>query len=294
MDEFVDQVIQGDCLELMKRMPDNCIDLVIADPPYNLSKGGNWSWDRSAPLPGMGGKWTKAMETWDDQDFAEYFEFTLAWLSEMKRILKPEGSAWIFGTYHNSGVVNVACQLLGIEIINEVAWYKRNSFPNLSGRRLTASHESIMWCHSGGEKKRRYFFDYEESRFGDYSYDQLKTPEKQMRTVWDIPNNKERRELAFGKHPTQKPLRVLKRLIQLSSREGDIVFTPFSGSGSECLAAKEMGRHFIGFELESEYVKISRERLAHAQLDGPRQKPERPAEAEDRAQQNDTLFEISE
>lgn len=265
MDKYLDTVTLGDCNELMRNLPDASVDLVIADPPYNLSKGGSWKWDGSSSLPGMGGPWSKAMESWDSLGIGEYFEFTLTWLAEIKRVLKPEGSAWIFGTYHNSGIVNVACQLLEIEIINEVVWYKRNSFPNLSGRRLTASHETITWCHVGQPGKRRYFFDYEESRMGDFSYDSLKAPGKQMRTVWDISNNKERRELAFGKHPTQKPLRLLKRLISLSSTEGDVVFTPFAGAGSECLAAKEMGRHFIGFEMEDEYVQIALERLAHAQ-----------------------------
>lgn len=290
----MDKVIQGDCLELMKQMPDNCVDLVIADPPYNLSKGNSWKWDRSVSLPGMGGKWEKANESWDDQDFSQYFSFTLSWMSEVKRILKPEGSAWIFGSYHNSGVVNVACQLEGIEIINEVIWYKRNSFPNLSGRRLTASHETIIWCHSGGEKKRKYKFNYDESRYGDYAYDKLKVPDKQMRTVWDIPNNKERREIEHGKHPTQKPLRVIKRIIQLTSDKDDIVFTPFSGSGTECLAAKELGRHYIGFELEEEYVDLSRVRLSKANAGDLIRQSKSQVIRTDAVSSESTLFEMPE
>lgn len=258
----INTIINSECVTEMKKLPDSCIDLIIADPPYNLSKGGEWKWDNSIELKGMGGNWNKVMQEWDNFTFESYMEFTKSWLSEAKRILKPTGSMWIFGTYHNIGFINVICQILEIEIINEVVWYKRNAFPNLAGRRLTASHETILWCNKGG-KKREYFFDYEYSRNGDFSYDGLKVPGKQMRTVWDIPNNKEKSELAYGKHPTQKPIRLLKRMINLSSKENDIMLTPFSGAGSECVAAKMMGRRYIGIELDRAYCDISTNRLIH-------------------------------
>ncbi|WP_200898504.1 DNA-methyltransferase [Gottschalkia purinilytica] len=258
-------IINQDCLKGMKTLKDNIVDLIIADPPYNLSKGGEWKWDNSVKLAGMGGNWNKVMESWDNMSLSEYFAFTITWLTEAQRILKPTGSMWIFGTYHNIGIINVVCQLLNIEIINEVIWYKRNAFPNLAGRRLTASHETILWCNKGG-KKREYYFDYEYSKNGNFDYDSLKQPGKQMRTVWDISNNKEKRELEYGKHPTQKPLRILKRMIQLSSREGDIMLTPFSGAGSECLAAKELGRNYVGYEVDPHYVDIAHKRLEHAML----------------------------
>lgn len=238
--------------------------MVIADPPYNLSKGGEWKWDNSVELHGMGGNWNKVMQEWDDFTFESYMTFTMAWLTEARRILKPTGSMWIFGTYHNIGMINVACQMLGIEIINEVVWYKRNAFPNLAGRRLTASHKTILWCNKGG-KIREYYFDYAYSKNGDFSYDSLKSPGKQMRTVWDISNNKEKSELAYGKHPTQKPIRILKRMIQLTSREGDVMLTPFSGAGSECVAAKMTGRKYIGIELDHSYCEIAAERLKHVE-----------------------------
>ncbi len=266
----INTIINGDCIEGMQKLPDNCIDLIIADPPYNLSKGGEWKWDNSIALEGMGGNWNKVMESWDDFSSDSYAQFTFLWLKEVQRILKPTGSMWIFGTYHNMGFVNVACQQLGIEIINEVIWYKRNAFPNLTGRRLTASHETILWCNKGG-KKREYYFDYDYSKNGDFSGDGLKTPEKQMRTVWDIPNNKEKEELKYGKHPTQKPIRILKRIIKLSSHEGDIVLTPFAGSGSECVAAKMNGRKYIGFELSEDYCSIACERLKHVFIDTSKQ-----------------------
>lgn len=255
-------IIQGECVAEMRKMPDCSVDLIIADPPYNLSKGGAWKWDNSVVLHGMGGNWNKVMQEWDDYSFDAYFAFTKEWLTEVKRILKPTGSMWIFGTYHNIGVINVICQMLGIEIINEVIWYKKNAFPNLAGRRLTASHETILWCNKGG-KKREYYFDYDYSKVGDFSYDTLKSPGKQMRTVWDISNNKEKKELAYGKHPTQKPIRILKRMIKLSSREGDLVFTPFAGAGSECVAAKMTGRSYIGIEMEKEYCEIAENRLSN-------------------------------
>ena len=260
----INTIINGECVAEMKKLPDACVDLIIADPPYNLSKGGEWKWDNSVELEGMGGNWNKVMQAWDDFTLEAYMTFTRAWLAEAKRVLKPTGSMWIFGTYHNIGIINVVCQMLGIEIINEVVWYKRNAFPNLAGRRLTASHETILWCNKGG-KKREYYFDYEYSKNGDFSYDSLKTPGKQMRTVWDISNNKEKSELAYGKHPTQKPLRILKRMIRLASKEGDVMLTPFAGSGSECVAAKMTGRDYIGMELEQDYCAIAAERLRHVE-----------------------------
>jgi DNA modification methylase len=259
-----DYIAKGDCIEGMKNLPDNCVDLIIADPPYNLSKSGNWKWDNSVSLVGMGGNWNITNENWDNMSFEDYFNFSLAWLAEAKRILRPTGSMWIFGTYHNIGIINVACQILGIEIINEVIWYKKNAFPNLAGRRLTASHETILWAHSGG-KKRDYYFDYDYSKDGVFSGDELKKQGKQMRTVWDLSNNKQKDELKYGKHPTQKPIKILTRMIKLSSKEEDVMLTPFAGAGSECVAAKMTGRHYIGFELEEEYCKIAEERLSHVE-----------------------------
>lgn len=279
----LNHVYKMDCIEGMTSLPDNSVDLIIADPPYNLSKGGNWSWDNSVVLKGLGGNWNKVMESWDAMPLEEYWKFTLAWISEAKRILKPSGSMWIFGTYHNIGIINVVCQMLEIEIINEVVWFKRNSFPNLSGRRLTASHETLLWCHSGG-KKRQYYFDYDYSKNGVFESDLIKKPGKQMRTVWDVPNNKTKVELKFGKHPTQKPLRLLERIVGLTSKEGDLMLTPFCGSGSECVAAKIAGRDYIGFEIEDEYVELAEKRLENAER-GSKLHPK-----EDSSRINPTLF----
>lgn len=250
----------GDLLEHIRDIPDKSVDLIVADPPYNLSQGNKINFNNQG-LKGFGGEWSKVIEKWDNIPLRDYLEFTLNWVSEAKRILRPTGSIWVFGTYHNIGVVNLAFQILGIEIINEVIWYKRNAFPNLAGRRLTASHETLLWGHAGN-KKREYYFDYQTSKgFSDPS-DLMKFKGKQMRTVWDIPNNKEARELKFGKHPTQKPLSVCKRIIAISSKPNDVVLVPFAGAGSECVAAKELGRNFIGFELDQKYVEIAHERIA--------------------------------
>lgn len=254
------KIIHGECVEIMHQFPDKSFDLAIADPPYNLSSGGNWKWDNSVKLSGMGGNWTKVMEQWDNMPLGDYFQFTLAWLSEIKRLVKPEGSLWVHGTYHNIGIINLCMQLLNIEIINEVVWFKRNSFPNLSGRRLTASHESILWAHTGG-KKRKYRFNYENSKNIPYPEDMLKTQGTQMRTVWDIPNNKKREELAFGKHPTQKPERLIGRMLDISAPDAGIILVPFAGSGTECVVARKHKLDFVGIELEEEYVKIAKARI---------------------------------
>lgn len=261
----LDKVYLEDCVEAMKKLPSEAVDVAIADPPYNLSKGGNWKWDNSLRLPGFGGDWSKVMAEWDDIPLAEYFRFTLAWLAELKRVVRPTGSLWIHGTYHNIGIINFALQLLEVEIVNEVVWYKRNSFPNLSGRRMTASHETILWAHTGGAKNRKYYFAYDKSKDMACPEDLLKEKSKQMRTVWDIPNNKKRDEIQFGKHPTQKPVRLLKRMLKISADEGHVLLVPFAGAGSDCVAAKELGLRFLAFENDPQYVEICRKRLENSE-----------------------------
>lgn len=260
-DYALDNVYLEDCVQAMKKLPSESVDVAIADPPYNLSKGGNWKWDNSVRLPGFGGDWSKVMAEWDDMPLGDYFSFTMAWLAELKRVVRTTGSIWIHGTYHNIGIINFALQLLGVEIINEIVWFKRNSFPNLSGRRLTASHETILWAHTGGPKNRRYYFPYDRSKDMPCPEDLLKEQGKQMRTVWDIPNNKKRDELKFGKHPTQKPIRLLTRMLDLSADEGHVLLVPFAGAGSDCVAAQNLGIHFLAFENDPTYVDICAKRL---------------------------------
>lgn len=263
----LNHIHSADCIEAMRQLPDASADIAIADPPYNASKGNNWQWDNSVVLPGMGGNWSKVMADWDDMPLGDYFTFCLAWLSQLKRVVRATGSLWIHGTYHNIGIINFALQMLKIEIINEVVWYKRNSFPNLSGRRLTASHETILWAHTGGEKKRQYYFAYEASKALASPEDLLKEAGKQMRTVWDVPNNKKREELAFGKHPTQKPVRLLKRMLTISARSGDVLLVPFAGSGADCVAAQELGINFLGFETDETFVRLANQRVHNGATD---------------------------
>lgn len=257
---WVNTIQHMDCVAGMKLLPSKSVDLIVADPPYNLSKGNEWKWDRSVKLPGFGGVWNKVMEHWDSMSLSEYWDFTATWLTEAKRVLKPTGSIWVFGTYHNTGIINTLFQILRIEIINEIIWYKRNAFPNLSGRRFTASHENLLWGHVGG-KQRKYYFNYKEAKNGLFPEDATKKAGKQMRTLWDIPNNKTREEIQFGKHPTQKPLALTNRVVALTSRTGDLCLIPFAGAGSECVSAKLLGRRFVAFEIDAGYIEISDKRL---------------------------------
>ena len=250
-----------DVFEGLKELDANSFDLCIVDPPYGASSKHSWNYDRSKKISGFGGDWNLENEAWDLLTQNDSFLSTFAWLKELKRVVKLEGSIWIHATYHNSGFVNVCCQLLGLEIINEIAWYKRNSFPNLSGRRLTASHETILWVHNGGEKKRKYFFNYEASKAYFSSSDKLKEAGKQMRTVWDIPNNKSKEEMKYGSHPTQKPLKVSERILTLCGIEGGNLLVPFAGSGTEMVAGLNFGMNVTGYEIEDKYYDIALKRL---------------------------------
>lgn len=262
--EAFNRVANRDCVLGMAELPGKSVDLIIADPPYNLSAGSGLN-NGIGKRKRTGGEWNIVNAKWDRLSFEDYVGFTFKWLSQAQRLLKPNGSMWVFGTYHNIGIVNYCCQCFGIKIINEVIWYKRNAFPNLTCTRLTASHENILWC-AGGDG--RQYFNYQWAKESFFKEDSLKAAGRQMRTVWDVPNNKSKDELQFGKHPTQKPIKLLERLIMLSSREGDLVLAPFSGLGSECLAAKRLNRAYLGFETDHEYFNNSLKRLASVGSNG--------------------------
>ena len=249
-----------DALEGMLVLPDQSFDLAIADPPYGASTNATWKLDKGHDLPGFGGAWKLASHDWDMFSGIEGFGMTLSWLAELKRLVRPTGSIWIHSTYHNSGLINVACQLLGLEIINEVIWFKRNAFPNLSGRRLTASHETVLWVHTGNGK-RQYRFNYTEVKAASFPEDSLKERGKQLRTVWDIPNNKAKEEQRFGTHPTQKPLRLTERMLLISGMRGGRLLVPFLGSGTEVIAGLRYGMECIGFETEPEYFDLACKRV---------------------------------
>lgn len=246
----------GDAIEGMRSLPDASFDLAIVDPPYGASTKATWALPSDHNLNGFGGAWKLAAHEWDQLESSESFAFTLAWLREVKRLVKPTGSFWVHATYHNAGFVNVACQLLGLEIINEVIWFKRNAFPNLAGRRLTASHETIYWAHTGNGK-REYRFNYDEVKEANFPEDKLKEAGKQLRTVWDIPNNKKRDEIKYGAHPTQKPLRLIHRLLMIAGVKDGQLLIPFLGSGSEAVAGLQYGMLPTGFEIDEKYFDVA-------------------------------------
>lgn len=250
----------ADVARVFETLNNDSVDLAIADPPYGASTKRPTNLVSNHGLAGFGGAWKAAAHDWDYIGPGEQLELTLSWLSELKRVVKPEGSIWIHGSYHNIGFVNVACQILGLEIINEVVWFKRNAMPNLRGTRLTASHESILWVHTGG-KKRRYRFNYELSKERGYAGDNIKEPGKQMRTVWDIPNNKTRRELNLGGHPTQKPERLIQRLLDISAPESGMLLSPFAGSGTDMVVAMRNGLDCVGAESDPQYFEMASNRL---------------------------------
>ena len=253
-----------DLFDALPHIEDDYFDLCIVDPPYGASSKNKWSYGDKGKLKGFGGEWSLLNEEWDLLNGSETFHSTFIWLKELKRIVKSTGSIWIHSTYHNSGFVNVCCQMIGLEIINEVVWYKRNSFPNLAGRRLTASHETILWVHTGNEKKREYRFNYEASKEYTSESDRLKEAGKQMRTVWDIPNNKSSEEMKYGTHPTQKPIKVAQRILAVSGIKGGRLFVPFAGSGTEMVAGIGYGMDVYGYETNKEYYDIAKKRLNDA------------------------------
>ena len=254
-------LIKNDAIIGLKELEENSFDLAICDPPYGAASKKKWNYDGEKNVNGFGGDWKLNDEKWDLLTSNENFTMTFSWLKELKRIIKPTGSIWIHASYHNAGFVNVVCQLLGLEIINEVTWYKRNAFPNLSKRRLTASHETIYWVHTGGEKNRNYRFNYDDVKKAVFSGDNMKLADKQLRTVWDIPNNKTRKELQLGKHPTQKPLRVSERLLMISGVKGGKLLVPFLGSGTEVIAGLNYGMDCLGYEIDKEYYESAMKRL---------------------------------
>jgi DNA modification methylase len=257
------RLILGDALSVLPTIADATFDLAIADPPYGASTQAAWTLPQDHRLPRFGGRWQLASHDWDLLAGEDSFRFTLAWLAELRRLVRPTGSIWLHATYHNAGFLNVGCQLLGIEIINEVVWYKRNAFPNLSGRRLTASHESLLWVHTG-EKRREYHFNYDAVKEATFDGDTFKKAGKQLRTVWDIPNNKSKDEREHGAHPTQKPLRLTDRLFLIAGKHGGSVLVPFMGSGTEMVAALQHDMLPTGIELDQGWYDVACCRVAEA------------------------------
>jgi modification methylase len=245
----VGQIIQDDCVKAMSRLPDACIEMIFADPPYNLQLGG----DLFRP---EGSRVDAVDDDWDKFDtFAAYDAFTRAWLAEARRILKPDGTLWVIGSYHNIFRVGAALQDLGYWILNDIIWRKSNPMPNFRGTRFTNAHETLIWASRSEDS--RYTFNYRAMK--------ALNDELQMRSDWVIPicSGAERaRDESGGKaHPTQKPEALLYRVLLACTNKGDVVLDPFFGTGTTGAVARRLGRQWIGIERESRYVKVARARI---------------------------------
>ncbi len=239
----------------MQYLPSNSIDMVFADPPYFLS-GGSFTCKNGQMVSVKKGDWDIA------ETLQEQFDFQKIWIEQARRILKPNGTIWISGTYHSIYQCGFALQLLNFKILNDIAWYKPNAAPNLSGRYFTASHETLVWAIK--DKNEKHTFNYSDMKNKSYKEDVFKNEGKQMRSVWSIPTTPKREKLN-GNHPTQKPLSLIERIIVASTNEGDTIFDPFSGSCTTGVASYLLNRKFIGAELEKEYVDLGIARLNEVQ-----------------------------
>lgn len=244
-DDFL--LFKESCIEFLKQIPENSIDMIFADPPYNLSNGG-FSVHAGKRVSVNKGKWDESKGV--ESDFA----FHTQWLEECRRVLKPNGTIWVSGTYHSIYQCGYAMQILGYKVLNDISWFKPNASPNLSGRYFTASHETLIWARK--EEKAKHTFNYDLMKNGDFPEDKMKVPNKQMRSVWSIGTPRPD-EKTFGKHPTQKSLKLLERIVLAASNKGDIILDPFTGSSTTGIAAAKHGRKFIGIDLEKEYLDLS-------------------------------------
>lgn len=247
----LDQILIGDCIAAMRALPDACVDMVFADPPYNLQLGG----DLFRP---EGGRVDAVDNEWDKFDSLKaYDEFSRAWLSEARRILKPNGTLWVIGSYHNIFRVGSVLQDEGFWILNDIIWRKVNPMPNFKGTRFTNAHETLIWASKGENAK--YTFNYRAMK--------TLNDELQMRSDWSFPicSGQERiKKNGTKAHPTQKPEALLYRILLACTKPGDIVLDPFFGTGTTGAVAKRLGRHFIGLERELDYVDVAQERIAAA------------------------------
>lgn len=241
----------GDCLTILAKMKPESVDMIFADPPYNLSNGG-FTVHAGRRVSVNKGDWDKS------KGFKDDYEFHYKWLEACKRVLKPNGTLWVSGTYHSIYQCGHALQALGYHILNDIAWFKPNASPNLSCRFFTASHETLIWAKK--DKKAKHVFNYQVMKNGDWAEDQLKKPGLQMRSVWSIGTPKPW-EKTFGKHPTQKSFDLLKRIVLASTKEGAIVLDPFTGSSTTGMAARLCNRKFIGIDTDKKYLDVSVKRL---------------------------------
>ena len=241
-----------DSIGFLKGLPENSVDMIFADPPYNLSNGG-FTVQSGRMVSVNKGKWDVS------KGVAQDYIFHKSWIAECYRVLKPNGTIWISGTYHSIYQCGFALQESGYKILNDISWFKPNASPNLSCRYFTASHETLLWARK--DPKGKHTFNYQAMKGGDWhDNDIIKKDNKQMRSVWAIGTPKAA-EKKYGKHPTQKPVALLDRIILASTNNGDIIIDPFTGSSTTGIAANSHGRKFIGVDLEEKYLELSVKRF---------------------------------
>ncbi len=249
MIEFLNKNHLGDCLEIMKKLPKGKINLIVTDPPYNASKGGI-----NLPKNTTGGAYYKVNEEWDKfESYKDYLNFTRDWIKEADKLLTPNGSIMIFGSQHNIGEVIITLKELGYKFINLIIWKKTNPMPSITKRTLTHSTELIIWF----AKDKGWVFNYKNmKKYNDG---------KQLRDVWEFSlcQGSERIKRKDGKaaHPTQKPLELFKRLIEMSSSKGDVILDPFIGSGTTAIACEELDRSWIGIDKCKTYIDLANQRI---------------------------------
>ncbi len=242
------RVVVGDAVEVMAGLPAGSVDLIFADPPYNLQLSGELRRPNQSRVDGVDDAWDRF------DDFAAYDRFTAGWLGAARRVLKPEGTLWVIGTYHNIFRIGALLQDLGYWILNDVIWRKTNPMPNFHGRRFTNAHETLLWA--ARDRTARYRFNYRAMK--------SLNDDLQMRSDWLLPlcTGPERlRHDGRKAHPTQKPEALLHRVILAASAPGDVVLDPFFGSGTTGAVAKRLGRRYLGIDVDPDYVRLAEERL---------------------------------
>ncbi|MBT3910360.1 MAG: site-specific DNA-methyltransferase [Rhodospirillaceae bacterium] len=246
---YADSILMGDCMEQLASLPEASVDMVFADPPYNLQLEGELHRPNNSRVDGVDNDWDRF------DSFATYDQFTREWLEGARRVLKPNGSLWVIGSYHNIFRVGTALQDLGFWMLNDVIWRKTNPMPNFRGRRFTNAHETLIWCARSKESK--YRFNYESMK--------ALNDDLQMRSDWLMPlcTGRERLKIDGKKaHPTQKPEALLYRAIIASTNVDDIVLDPFFGSGTTGAVAKKLGRHYVGIERDPDYAALAEDRIS--------------------------------
>ena len=241
------ELFKANSLEFLATLKENSVDMIFADPPYLLSSGG-FTCDGGKMVSVNKGQWDVSNGLKKD------FEFHLAWTQACHRVLKPGGTLWVSGTYHSIYQCGFALQVNKFHILNDIAWFKPNASPNLSCCFFTASHETLIWARK--DKKGKHKFNYDLMKNGNWPEDFLKKPNLQMRSVWSMGTPK-LSEKKHGKHPTQKPIDLLVRIVMASTDKGDLVIDPFTGSSTTGLACALNGRKFIGIDLEKKYLDLS-------------------------------------